>query len=153
MKKLIAVLALISPFAANAKTITVHGIRAQLIANIAATAELGDAAMGGRYDVTLKDVTCSKIVADDVGLTKCLIGSADNGQHKNVTLSSEIEDQRESAENLRVILQELTGAEKKVSETEKRLELASIKCHEAGRNHIYDALELEASHVCVIQTK
>lgn len=149
--KYLIVAALIFPTISQGRTIVVTGKRASALINIGEAIDIADHAMGGRVYVDMKNITCRKVVNEAKAMVNCFIGSTESGQKNDIFLSTENATQGDVANDLRVLLNELTQTEKKTSPTEKQLEVKSVSCDGSGLGHEFDDIDNEVSYACDIQ--
>lgn len=130
-----------------AETITVKGMQAKAILDIASELQSTDAAMGGRLFAELRNIYCEKTVDDVAGiyLQKC---SFDAFEH--IEVRSDSEENRFTAEHLRAALNDIVANEKKNSETKKTIHVEKIDCNAIGLGHALDALDIEPIYKCIL---
>ena len=147
MKTLIASSLILFSATTFANTITVDGLQAKAILDIASELNSTDGAMGGRLFAELENIECEKTVDDvnDVYLQKC---SFDAFEHVEVRSDSEVH--RFTAEAFRVALNDTAKNEIKVSDIKKTISVKKISCKAIGLGHALDAIDIEPKYSCTI---
>lgn len=147
MKNLIAISFILFSAPLFAKTISIDGLKAKAIVDIANELNSTDAAMGGRLFAELENIECEKTVDDVKGvyLQKC---SFDAFEH--VEVRSDSEEHRFTAEAFRVALNDTAKNEIKVSDIKKTISVKKISCKALGLGHALDAIDIEPKYSCTL---
>jgi hypothetical protein len=152
-EKVVKKLAIVPRKPQDPNTIHVDGVRVAPLFELGEKLDLVTHAMAGRADLDLQGVVCRKIVDEVHSRVTCSIEKSESGQRETIALTTDIEEQKDIANELRHLLTDLSRAEKRISATEKRLELKSVFCHVAGVGFEWDDVEFEPTYKCVIKVK
>jgi hypothetical protein len=144
-----------SAFAGSLKnTVNVKGTRARAFLEIAEGLGIADGAMGGKRWMAMSGITCTKTVNEFISRVTCEVENTYEDANKSLKFSTDdASGKGRLANDLRVLLNELTGAEEKVFPFQKRIEIKALECEGRGINHDLDDVDIETKYSCIIIIK
>lgn len=149
MKFVVTVLAFVSlSLAAEARTVKVTGELARTLIDVSSAWGGSEGAAGHIYG-SLIQINCLKII-DDTASVYEIRCSAKPPTGAAVVVSSHDQVNTESASQLRRILIQILGSDKKISPTKRQLVVKSMKCDAMTIGHEFDDIDLNPSATCTI---
>lgn len=136
-------------FSAEARTVKLSGELARALIDVSSAWGGSEAGMGHIY-AQLVNINCLKTVDDTKSIYEIRC-SATPPSGVTTVVSNQNQVDAEAASQLRRILIQLLGLDKKTSPTTRQLNVKSMKCQAMSLGHELDSLDLNPSATCTIR--